>query len=555
MLFSGSDDLAIGVWRGSDGTSLGHVETQHEANILDVLPMPGCADVVVTAGMDGAVGTTRLAAARSDGEFTPLLSTNDGDAVSLDAVPGDSHVFLGAVARAVLVVDLRLRNISRALHADDQMFAVRFDPHHPMRFAAGGMGSMAAVYDLRMMGGAPVLEWDACATPLGATMVPEEQCVPPDQHISGLDFSREVPGLLAVNISHSHEVRLYDTRSLAPDPRRLWDGSERGSLKRMDLARDSGLGPTGPALTGHCNDMTFAKKVAFLDGGCVAAGSDDGRLYIWHAETGRRLRTIVLDQAVVNAVAPHPSRMALAVCGLDSSIKVLNVGPLTQRDWTAQDCHPTESDAPAPTPRPTEHIVPRLGDPGWAVELAARYEEDGTTYEAMPWETFWWRGQELPFSIRLNFEPAALTPPEGASRIAAARQAHAEALADHRGGDAQGALAKLRKAMIEVRFVAACPQLEEERRALEGTLYSQAAELLLSTRRWAHAEMAATAAILLKNDAASWFRRARARWERRCLADALRDTKRTLQLAPGDRAAALLLATITAERESLGTGW
>lgn len=67
---------------------------------------------------------------------------------------------------------------------------------------------------------------------------------------------------------------------------------------------------------GHCNMRTI-KDVAFL-GSCsqyVASGSDDGRLFVWHAGSGKLLLLRKCDSKVVNCMASHPHELVLATGG------------------------------------------------------------------------------------------------------------------------------------------------------------------------------------------------------------------------------------------------
>ncbi|KAK3258862.1 hypothetical protein CYMTET_32113, partial [Cymbomonas tetramitiformis] len=59
---------------------------------------------------------------------------------------------------------------------------------------------------------------------------------------------------------------------------------------------------------GACNLQTDIKEAVFLGhmDAYVAAGSDDGRVYIWERRSGRLVRVLWADSMVVNCVQPHP---------------------------------------------------------------------------------------------------------------------------------------------------------------------------------------------------------------------------------------------------------
>jgi WD40 repeat protein len=75
---------------------------------------------------------------------------------------------------------------------------------------------------------------------------------------------------------------------------------------------------------GHCNLQTDIKEAVFLgqDDSFVAAGSDDGRIYLYDTSSGVCLRALVGDNDIVNCIRPHPHLPVLATSGIDSTIKL-----------------------------------------------------------------------------------------------------------------------------------------------------------------------------------------------------------------------------------------
>lgn len=75
---------------------------------------------------------------------------------------------------------------------------------------------------------------------------------------------------------------------------------------------------------GHCNVGTDIKQASFLGqkGEYVASGSDDGRWFIWEKQTGRLIKMLHGDEAVVNCVQCHPSDCVVATSGIDNTIKI-----------------------------------------------------------------------------------------------------------------------------------------------------------------------------------------------------------------------------------------
>ncbi|KAH7849365.1 hypothetical protein Vadar_016831 [Vaccinium darrowii] len=75
---------------------------------------------------------------------------------------------------------------------------------------------------------------------------------------------------------------------------------------------------------GHCNVGTDIKQASFLGqrGEYVATGSDDGNWFIWEKKTGRLIKILVGDEAVVNCVQCHPFDCVVATSGIDNTIKI-----------------------------------------------------------------------------------------------------------------------------------------------------------------------------------------------------------------------------------------
>ncbi|GMI90994.1 ALTERED SEED GERMINATION 2 [Hibiscus trionum] len=75
---------------------------------------------------------------------------------------------------------------------------------------------------------------------------------------------------------------------------------------------------------GHCNVGTDIKQASFLGqrGEFVASGSDDGRWFIWEKQTGRLIKMLLGDDAVVNCIQCHPFDCFVATSGIDNTIKL-----------------------------------------------------------------------------------------------------------------------------------------------------------------------------------------------------------------------------------------
>ncbi|KAK3150701.1 hypothetical protein QOZ80_3AG0236560 [Eleusine coracana subsp. coracana] len=74
----------------------------------------------------------------------------------------------------------------------------------------------------------------------------------------------------------------------------------------------------------HCNVGTDIKQASFLgeQGEFIASGSDDGRWFIWEKKTGRLIKMLAGDGAVVNCIQSHPFDCAVVTSGIDNTIKL-----------------------------------------------------------------------------------------------------------------------------------------------------------------------------------------------------------------------------------------
>ncbi|XP_044738260.1 WD and tetratricopeptide repeats protein 1-like isoform X3 [Chrysoperla carnea] len=83
---------------------------------------------------------------------------------------------------------------------------------------------------------------------------------------------------------------------------------------------------------GHCNTTTDIKEAAFIGptGNYIAAGSDDGVLYIWKRDSCALVTAYHADTSIVNCVQPHPSTCLIATSGIETVVKLWQ--PLSDND-------------------------------------------------------------------------------------------------------------------------------------------------------------------------------------------------------------------------------
>lgn len=92
----------------------------------------------------------------------------------------------------------------------------------------------------------------------------------------------------------------------------------------QEIAWRAAAGDYHTRYVGHCNTTTDIKEVEFVGptGSFIAAGSDDGALYIWKRDNGSLTTVLRADTSIVNCVQPHPSTCLIATSGIESVVKL-----------------------------------------------------------------------------------------------------------------------------------------------------------------------------------------------------------------------------------------
>ncbi|KAG2692462.1 hypothetical protein I3843_08G054500 [Carya illinoinensis] len=166
------------------------------------------------------------------------------------------------------------------------------------------------------------------------------------------DVSQDGPGSEREDSDYDEELELDFETSISGDERDVESNFLHGSVnvrfhRRGDSSRES-AGANGicgspsssqndgipyqpeaaidmkQRYVGHCNVGTDIKQASFLGqkGEYIASGSDDGRWFIWEKQTGRLIKMLLGDDAVVNCVQCHPFDSVVATSGIDNTIKI-----------------------------------------------------------------------------------------------------------------------------------------------------------------------------------------------------------------------------------------
>lgn len=75
----------------------------------------------------------------------------------------------------------------------------------------------------------------------------------------------------------------------------------------------------------HATDIKEANFIGY-NGGFIAAGSDDGYVYIWDKTNGNLVKGFKGDSTIVNCVQWNSNFGTLAVSGIENTIKICEIG-------------------------------------------------------------------------------------------------------------------------------------------------------------------------------------------------------------------------------------
>ena len=97
----------------------------------------------------------------------------------------------------------------------------------------------------------------------------------------------------------------------------FWSGAAAPVWRDLRRRLDGSAGKAGRE-----QRDTAAAALRLGRDGWVVAGSDDGRVFIWDAQTSILVGVLEGDADIVNCVRPHPTLPALAVSGIESEARL-----------------------------------------------------------------------------------------------------------------------------------------------------------------------------------------------------------------------------------------
>ncbi|XP_071715911.1 protein ALTERED SEED GERMINATION 2 [Rutidosis leptorrhynchoides] len=144
-----------------------------------------------------------------------------------------------------------------------------------------------------------------------------------------VDFETSISGdesheLESDNFQPSLNVRIHRKRGFNSHTTDLYGSPNSSSHSEKITHQNERAIDMKQRYVGHCNVGTDIKQASFLGqkGEYIASGSDDGRLFIWEKSTGRLIKMLMGDEAVVNCVQGHPFDSVVATSGIDNTIKI-----------------------------------------------------------------------------------------------------------------------------------------------------------------------------------------------------------------------------------------
>lgn len=113
---------------------------------------------------------------------------------------------------------------------------------------------------------------------------------------------------------------------------------------------------------GHCNTHTDIKEAVFIGdrGNYVAAGSDDGNVFIWERASGNLVRVLRGDSSIVNCIQWNPATPTLATSGIENVVRIWEPESQDRLELECDHVEP-ESDSAAglgPKPDPVSRVGP-----------------------------------------------------------------------------------------------------------------------------------------------------------------------------------------------------
>jgi hypothetical protein len=238
------------------------------------------------------------------------------DLTALSVNPFDPHyILVGGENRHVFLSDLRMAKNSDSstyiskfsIHSfdgrpNDTITAVRFSKHKRTEFLASWSGERIYLFDIhREVHSSQANDSDSSDSIIS------------DTHPWGTNYGE---GFIDYDEDERSDNEVHYNSSFATDDP---DASRENEMtEQFDY-----ICPI-KSYQGHCNIQTV-KDVNFYgpQDEYIMSGSDDGKLFIWDKLKGNVVQILTCDTEIVNCMEGHPFDPAIAVSGIDDSVKII----------------------------------------------------------------------------------------------------------------------------------------------------------------------------------------------------------------------------------------
>eukprot|EP01090_Pellita_catalonica_P012144 TRINITY_DN2578_c0_g1_i1.p1 TRINITY_DN2578_c0_g1~~TRINITY_DN2578_c0_g1_i1.p1 ORF type:complete len:646 (+),score=79.97 TRINITY_DN2578_c0_g1_i1:113-1939(+) len=318
LIVTGSDDCKANIWSGINYKLIQTIDTGHVRNIFCALFVPFSRDrQVVTLGMDGQV---RYNEVEHDNQNGRILACTDHMVLNGAFRPFSSSVFLSSHGDGtVRLFDIRTKQQQNGgntvVRAEGTVYGLKFDPLMSEKFVISTADPVVCMFDLRKINaGSSARECDAIARWCPKHLLKRSNPV------SGIDYN--CMNEIAINVTSECAYTFSVLPTSYPGEKNFSAQHDPDIPSKLRDVQTDFI----QRYTGHCNEKTFLKDIAFMgNSGFVVTGSDCGNTFIWEKESGELVQLLESDAFVVNGVAPHPNNPTLAVCGMDHDAKIFEV--------------------------------------------------------------------------------------------------------------------------------------------------------------------------------------------------------------------------------------
>eukprot|EP00301_Raphidiophrys_heterophryoidea_P020228 c4976_g1_i1.p1 GENE.c4976_g1_i1~~c4976_g1_i1.p1 ORF type:complete len:617 (+),score=149.73 c4976_g1_i1:115-1851(+) len=294
-LYSGSGDGKIRVHDVEQGRVISTLPGSHKARVWS-LAASSSAALLASASADSTVKIWKIEDPTETSELA-TLSAHTSDVYSVCFHPNQKHIASGGCDKSVRLTDVHTQHVIRTFSGLHQYAVTRavFNPHGNL-IISGSKDGTVGFWD--MMSG-------LCVKTITGQL----------SQISSVECSPDGTRLL---------ICCRDSTN------RIWDLRKVSELSR---------------LKGHQNlSKTFIRASFGMNGRVVFGGSEDGKVYVWHADSGVIEQTLRGHTDAVLEAHWNSYCSQLATCSQDMTVRV----------WWYD---PSLEDTPASTPTPSRPII------------------------------------------------------------------------------------------------------------------------------------------------------------------------------------------------------